>query len=797
MNLFQQVIWTPLGFQRLLILLAIWVVWCAVTGRSRWFVPLTLGVAAVYACALTRDLALPAVLFFLLSATALGTRILGKQDLLLALLAGVSVYVWLASCTAFFPVHYWWTYAVVLTLPMIGAVPLWSWRGTGGPKPRAWTIAVTGFVFLAHYLVALKPEVSSDGLAVHLAFASFVAQHHFWPFDAGNVTWAVMPMGGDWSYAIAYALGGEYAARLLNFGMLIVIAGLLYHAVRRWLSPSLSLLLVALFASSPIVQLETGSLFIENTWAALLLGATIALIRFHESGDRRDAALSAAMLGASLATKFGTVAFAVSPGILLGIAIRRHRGKAPPLRTAGLAAALFLVLALPPYLTAYVKTGNPFFPLMNTVFKSPYYDTTVPLQNSRYKLGLHWNTLYDVTFHTSKYLESHDGGWGFQYIFLIPLAVLLYRKEWPFAARIALPLALVSCALTFLAQSYLRYIYPALPLFMIAAAALPGTLCARSPMLYRVVLVASAAALLMNVYFLPASGWYHASFYLNPFDRAETDRYLDESVPVRNLVDYLNRVHPGQPVAFIQGDQIAGLRGQAYTDTWHNTPFWLKLLHARSPEDCLRLARDKGISNFIAPAREDTIPEMQMRFFLARYTEPEYRHGGYYVARLLEHPERARSQPPLPPGIHEDTDRGILYSGAWTYGPDFPQAAAGTVTYSNEPGAGFRASFSGSRITYVYTRAFNRGMAEVTIDGVVRATLDLYSPAILWQSSTAFDALPDGTHTLLVRVLGRRAPASQDCYIDLDQLIVSGAEPPAPAGLAGSPTAQPPSGLPR
>ena len=69
----------------------------------------------------------------------------------------------------------------------------------------------------AHYLVALKPEVSSDGLSVHLALTDYVAQHHYWPFDVKNVTWAAMPMGGDWAYTIANMLGGETAARLLNF----------------------------------------------------------------------------------------------------------------------------------------------------------------------------------------------------------------------------------------------------------------------------------------------------------------------------------------------------------------------------------------------------------------------------------------------------------------------------------------------------------------------------------------------------------------------------------------------------
>ena len=143
------------------------------------------------------------------------------------------------------------------------------------------------------------------------------------------------------------------------------------------------------------------------------------------------------------------------------------------------------------------------------------------------------------------------------------------------------------------------------------------------------------------------------------------------------------------------------------------------------------------------------------------------------LVRVVDHPDRPRVLPPLAAGSYDDASRGIQYLGAWTYNPGFPLANAGAVTHSKEAGAVFRCSFSGSRITYVYTRAFNRGMAEVSIDGNLRATLDLYSPAIVWQASSTFEALPPGVHTLAVRVLGKKNPASEDYYVDLDRLLIA------------------------
>ena len=41
-----------------------------------------------------------------------------------------------------------------------------------------------------------------------------------------------MPMGADWGHSIVALLGGEYAARLLNFAMLLAILTLIYEAAR-------------------------------------------------------------------------------------------------------------------------------------------------------------------------------------------------------------------------------------------------------------------------------------------------------------------------------------------------------------------------------------------------------------------------------------------------------------------------------------------------------------------------------------------------------------------------------------
>ena len=54
------------------------------------------------------------------------------------------------------------------------------------------------------------------------------------PSISASLIWALMPMGADWCYSVVYILGGEYAARLLNFAMLGTIGLLLFGVARRF-----------------------------------------------------------------------------------------------------------------------------------------------------------------------------------------------------------------------------------------------------------------------------------------------------------------------------------------------------------------------------------------------------------------------------------------------------------------------------------------------------------------------------------------------------------------------------------
>ena len=420
-HLFAQEIWHPIGLDRFLRYVRIFVLFSVpmLAFMPRYYVAVVSTVVLVGTTLAAGPLAPAAVLLFLVSACALGSWIVADE--LLATLTGTGIFILLMLAAARLPVNYPAVWAAVLLLPVALDLRGVSRRFAGWtralsarrarPVAERAALALLAFVLGAHWLVALKPEISADGLAMHLAIPVNVAAHHAMTFQPGNELWAVMPMGADWAYSIVYLMGGELAARLLNFAMLLALAGLLYAAVRRWLPRAAALLLVALFAASPLVQLVTGSLFVENLLAALLLAMLTAVWRFGDTGNRRFLYAAALLAGAALTTKLAALPFVALTLPFAALEVRRHWKRVGPAPCL-LALSLLLATALPTYAIAWLKTGNPVFPFLNGTFPSPLLDHAAEIRDYRFREPLTWHTPFDLTFHTSRFYESQNGSLG-------------------------------------------------------------------------------------------------------------------------------------------------------------------------------------------------------------------------------------------------------------------------------------------------------------------------------------------------------------------------------------------------
>lgn len=121
----------------------------------------------------------------------------------------------------------------------------------------------------------------------------------------------------------------------------------------------------------------------------------------------------------------------------------------------------------------------------------------------------------------------------------------------------------------------------------------------------------------------------------------------------------------------------------------------------------------------------------------------------------------------------DDNDASILYEGSgWTRGP-MPGTYLDTFIHSSIPGASATYSFEGTGITFIASREFNRGIAEIFVDGVSQGEIDLYSAVAQRQQEVfSIDGLEDGKHTFRMEVTGKQNPSAAGCYIDVDAFVV-------------------------
>jgi hypothetical protein len=274
-----------------------------------------------------------AVLVF--ACTLLGRALFGAVNWGAAFLGGLCVWALGIAFLAHVPVHYAAVYlglqvAIIFWRHSEAVLLVRELRRAVGPGERIsaahyWAAFLFLYTYLAHWFLVWKPESGGDALSVHLAIAFDFARNHRFTFDFRSYIWALNPLGADFCYALAVVPGGEYAGRLLNFVMLGVSARLIYCTSRAWIGPAASLLLASLFISSPITQLVTGSMMVENFTAALSIGSAYAMWRHWDQPSPRSVCLAALLLGSLVGWKLGGFAIAAVLLPLLIAAVRRMR----------------------------------------------------------------------------------------------------------------------------------------------------------------------------------------------------------------------------------------------------------------------------------------------------------------------------------------------------------------------------------------------------------------------------------------------------------------------------------------
>lgn len=653
---------------------------------SRWLSIHRIAVGAIAAAAIalatgTAGASL-VVAWIALSSYVLGSTVLtvwtkhpdNKPSALIAMLVGAVIYGSLIGLAAHRPVNYPGVYAFALALPVaLGwrhvCAALMSMRTFARSKSTSWLDLLIVGVALLHFVVGLMPETGHDALASHLFIPAHLAARHAWGFDVSLYAWAVMPMMGDWLFSLGYMLAGEEGARLVNVGFVLATCFLVRELVL-WAGGSRAgakwgaLLLL----TTPLTLLESSSLYIESVWAAFAVAGSLSLFRAlqrdgQHAADIRSAAI---LLGGALAAK--AITLAILPGLLIVFLLRFRAwtSKASAGRFAR-ALGLFAMVGCIPYFAAWVITRNPLFPYFNEIFRSKLWPLS-NFQDSRWTKGFKWDTLYQATFHTETFLESWPGASGFQWLLLLLPAVVLVARKGKQRALAILFVGAASAVITFQSIAYLRYIFPAFVLMVALIAAAFSQSEIAWPTGRRVLWIAGAFVVLLNLLFLK-SGTHYADILAQPLlSQTGREAFLRERLPIRSAVDVVNKLNlDDSRVAVFSSPLGAGLHADALYPSWYNPNFERAVTAADSADsmakalvlaggDYLILDSSWGTSAQRKLIEEVSDPVTAFSPIAVRRVKDQYR----FAQELLRNPEFATDDGwYLPPGMSSRRADGI------------------------------------------------------------------------------------------------------------------------------------------
>jgi transcriptional regulator CtsR len=122
-------------------------------------------------------------------------------------------------------------------------------------------------------------------------------------------------------------------------------------------------------------------------------------------------------------------------------------------------------------------------------------------------------------------------------------------------------------------------------------------------------------------------------------------------------------------------------------------------------------------------------------------------------------------------GTYDERNSQVKWIGTWSQST-YAGAYNNTLTYTTTAQYAATFTFTGTQVTYKYSKHSQRGIVKVTIDGIDKGTIDLYSATLLLQQSTTYSSLGSGIHTIHLMVTGTKNPSSTDVMVDVDAFQV-------------------------
>ena len=295
-------------------------------------------------------------------------------------------------------------------------------------------------------LMASVPPVSRDALTHHLAIPKLFLQHGLLA-EFADIPFSYYPMNLDLLYLIPLAFGNDILPKYIHLLFGVLTAGLIYRYLNRRAGRLWGLGGALLWLSTPMVARLSAEVYVDLGLGFFSMAALCALLRWSETRrNKYGLILAGGWCGLALGTKYNALlVLAILSLIIPFIYTRIKMGPeaardgqsadppiAPPARRATaikgrgamVSAIVFAAVALtifsPWMIRNSVLTGNPIYPMMDSVFNPP--DAQAAQDWSRTSTMVQ-DTSNTLTVRRLVFKES------FGYIALLPLRIFFEGRD--------------------------------------------------------------------------------------------------------------------------------------------------------------------------------------------------------------------------------------------------------------------------------------------------------------------------------------------------------------------------------
>jgi hypothetical protein len=545
----------------------------------------------------------------------------------------------------------------ILFLPGLFRImyPLWARVSNEGKR-----IDLTGELFISLFLVcilgsvlwALAPTIRFDALSYHLGVPSiYVRAHGMVPVPEDYASFWVHY--AEMLYTLALVLAGQPLPGLIHLIFGLLTAGLTFCLGRRLLGYRQGLLAAVLLFSAPIVSYETGTAYIDLIVTFYVFSTIITGMLWWTDQNPRWLILCGVFLGFSIGMKVSTLPLLLPFIFVMATLLVVYQKFSPALIRSLLHISIpAILIASPWFIRDYLWSGNPIFPMLNSIFHSPLWIGADIFTN-----GGNWLTIGKIitlpwTLTINSNLYYREGSWGM--LGVLPLLSLPWIYSWypKYSRALRYTLLALFCMtaigtiLLFRESSLARYLQPMFPLMSVLSVAnLWGLwrlvsnkkfgrysiiICYTLGFAY---LYSTRLALTVRSWDIPERFPYTVAFGLE-----EPQHFLSRALPVYDALQYLNNQGDGNHKVLSVDNEF-----RMYTTSQiYGTNLSLQvanILKAKDQQDFTNFISDQGFDYLLVNlprARLDKLDHIALLEpdLLSNYAILEYAQNNIYVYHL-------------------------------------------------------------------------------------------------------------------------------------------------------------------